>query len=232
MSKFVEVQASRLSRASLHDRIITELRDMILHGDLPPGVPFVEAELCARFAVSRTPLREALKVLAAEGLVTLRAHRSPIVAPMDRTEIAEVFAVLATLESMAGRFAAERADAAGEAELAVLHRDMLVAQADGDRPRYFRLNMAFHLAFSRLSGNAVLHVTIAGLQARVTRARATANVSPARWREAADEHGALVTAYATRKPEQVAQLLEAHLQRTADAVLAFLDREERRRVAE
>lgn len=132
---------------------------------------------------------------------------------------------------MAGRIAAERADAAGKAELAALHRDMLAAQSEGDRPGYFRLNMAFHLAFARLSGNSVLNATIAALQARVTRARATANVSPARWREAGQEHGALVAAYAAGQPAEVARLAEAHLHRTAEAVLAFLDRKERRRPA-
>ncbi|WP_145145185.1 GntR family transcriptional regulator [Roseomonas gilardii] len=209
-------------RASLHDQIIPQLRDMILHGFWQPGMPLIEAELCGHFSVSRTPLREALKVLASEGLVTLRAHRSPIVALIDPAEIADTFDVLIPLECLAGRLATERADASGREGFSRLHSEMLDAFAVRDRARYFQLNQAFHLELARLSGNAVLRSTIAGLQARIQRARATANASQARWRDASQEHEELVAALMAGQVEHVAEILRSHLLHTAEAVLSAL----------
>lgn len=209
-------------RTSLHGLIVPRIRAMIVSGDLPPTAPISEAELSRQFGVSRTPLREALKVLAAEGLVVLRAHRSPIVAGVDPDAIAAIFETIAPLEALAGRLATERATAAGRAQLGDMHVRLLALHAADDRTGYFHLNRDFHLQFAVLSGNPVLHATLADLLGKTMRARATANLDRTRWDLATDEHRHILAAFAARQAERVAALLVEHSQRTASAVLATL----------
>ncbi len=211
-----------LPRTSLHGLIVPRIRAMILSGELPPTAPISEAELSRQFAVSRTPLREALKVLAAEGLVVLRTHRSPMVAGVDPDEIAATFETIAPLEALAGRLATERADTAGRAQLSALHARLLGLHAAGDRTGYFRLNRDFHLQFAVLSGNPVLHATLADLLGKTMRARASANLDRTRWEQATSEHRQILAAFAARQPDRVAALLTEHAQHTAAAVLATL----------
>lgn len=215
-----------LERQSLHDRLIPLLRDMILVGALPPGEALSEAVLCERFGVSRTPLREALKVLASEGLVELRAHRAPLVTPVALEEVRATFVVLAPLEKLAGRLATERATEAEHAALGTFHARMIAAFEAGDRARYLRLNHSFHLQFARFSGNSVLMSTISLLQDRILRARAAANRDLGRWHQSTQEHEALLTAFCHRDSDLVARLLEQHLAQTATAVIAALTQRE------
>lgn len=211
-----------LPRRSLHDLIVPRIRTMILSGDLPPTATISEVDLSRLFGVSRTPLREALKVLAAEGLVILRAHRSPVVAGVDATAIAAIFETIAPLEALAGRLATERADEAGRGGLAEMHNRMAGLKQAGDRMGYFHLNRDFHLQFARLAGNPVLHATLSDLLGKTMRARASANLDLARWEQATVEHGEIMAAFVARRPEQVAALLLEHSQRTATAVLGTL----------
>src|SRR5688572_17421315 len=90
----------RVVRSGLHEEAALRLRALIVRGDLPPGETLVETELCDALGVSRTPLREALKLLAAEGLIELRLNRSAVVAPIRREEIAELFEAVAGIERM------------------------------------------------------------------------------------------------------------------------------------
>ncbi len=209
-------------RASMHDLLIPRLRAMILAGDLAPTTPISELALSRRFGVSRTPLREALKVLAAEGLVLLRPHRSPLVAGVDPDQIAAVFETLAPLEALAARRAAERSDAGAKAELAARHRQLLVLRRAGDRAGYLRGNHDFHLRIAELAGNAVLRATIADLLGKILRARATANLDPARWRRAGAEHAAVLAAIASGEPDRAEAAMLTHSLNTAAAVLEVL----------
>lgn len=210
------------ARASLHGLIVPRLRAMILTGELPPTAALSEAELSRQFDVSRTPLREALKVLAAEGLVVLRAHRSPVVAGIDPDEIAATFETILPLEVLAGRLATERADATGRAQLIETHAKLVALHKAGDRIGYLRLNRAFHLHFASLSGNPVLRATLADLLGKTMRARASANLDRVRWEQASDEHRQIIEAFIARRSDEVAALLTAHGQQTAAAVLAAL----------
>ena len=99
-------RANPIQRTGLHDELVAELRDMILRCDLLPGTRVPERELCVRFAISRTPLREALKVLASSGLLELRLNRGAWVPPLRSAEVTEVFDVLVGLERRAGELAA------------------------------------------------------------------------------------------------------------------------------
>lgn len=216
--------AAMLPRPSLHEVLLPHLRELILSGDLPPTAPIQEAELSRQLGVSRTPLREALKVLAAEGLVLLRPHRSPMVASVEPGEIAATFETIVPLEALAGRLATERAGEEGRARLAALHARLLALYEAGNRTGYFHLNRDFHLAFAALAANPVLEATLAELLSKLMRARASANLDRARWHQSTIEHATILAAFTAREPERVAALLAEHSSRTAEAVLAQLNR--------
>jgi DNA-binding GntR family transcriptional regulator len=112
-------------RRSLHDEITNQLRDMIVEGDLKPGQKIPEPELCGRFGVSRTPLREALKVLAAEGIVQLLPNRGAVVAKITHEEIEQIFPIMGVLEALAGELACERITEEDLEKLRRLHKTMI-----------------------------------------------------------------------------------------------------------
>src|ERR1700682_2844114 len=112
-------------RRSLHDELAMRLRDMIVEGALKPAQKVPEAELCERFGVSRTPMREALKVMAAEGLVNLLPNRGAVVAKITQQEIDELFPIMGALEALAGELACARIDERALAEIRRLHQTMV-----------------------------------------------------------------------------------------------------------
>ena len=159
----------RLKRQSLHAEVIERLRDMIVEGVLAPGERIPEADLCAHFGISRTPLREALRVLASEGLIEPHGGRGSRVTRITTDEIGELFEVVAGLERMAAELAAQRMNAAAIESLRALHVRMEKYFKDGDRHRYFGLNQQTHTKIVHLSGNSVLAATHASLMVKVRR---------------------------------------------------------------
>src|SRR5690606_16710614 len=126
-----------IARRPLHDEVVARLRDAIIEDRLAPGERLNERVLCVRYGVSRTPLREALKVLAQEGLVTLLPNRGAVVTPLTVTELEQTIEVLRPLEVLAGELVVRRISAAGLAEIRALHHEMCAFHARGDLPNYF-----------------------------------------------------------------------------------------------
>src|SRR5678815_2538335 len=137
-----------------------------------------------RLGVSRTPLREAFKVLATEGLVELLPNRGAIVAPIDAERLSETLAVMGTLEALAGELACRNATDAQLNEIRALHYEMLAYHARGDLAGYFKFNQAIHLKLVKYAGNAVLYNTYRQLNGAMQRARYMANLSKERWESA------------------------------------------------
>ncbi|WP_320109660.1 GntR family transcriptional regulator [Rhodopseudomonas sp. P2A-2r] len=161
---------------------------MIVDGELAAGAPLPEKMLCETFGVSRTPLREAFKILAAEGLIELRSHRTPVVTPVNRDEIADSFAVMVALDGVAGAQAAMLATDADIARLDAMHEQLVALHRDAARAAYFRMNQDIHIEITRLAGNPVLLNIWTTLNANIYRARATANYDAKRWTESVKEH--------------------------------------------
>ncbi|MBM9596471.1 GntR family transcriptional regulator, partial [Roseitranquillus sediminis] len=215
--------AEPISRASLHDELALRLRRMIVEDELEPGARINERELCARFGVSRTPLREAIKVLAREGYVRLTPNRGASVAALTAQDLEEAFPIMGALEALAGELAARNAsDAQIEAILAT-HARMRAAYQAGDRPAYFALNEAIHLAIAEAAGNATLEQMQRSLDGRVRRGRYQANIGADRWRQAMDEHEEIATALATRDANRLARILRLHLQNKLNALRKSLE---------
>ena len=199
-------------RLSLHDETVARLRTMITEGELLPGSRIAERELCERFAISRTPLREALKVLASEGLVELLPHRGARVTNLSADELRDAFEVVAALEALAGELAARRIDAATLAEIESAHHRMAEHHRDGKLAEYFACNQIIHEAINRAAGNAQLTEMYALVSNRVRRARYMANHSPERWAAAMREHEEILDALRRRDGAACGALLRAHLE--------------------
>lgn len=210
----------------LYENATDQLRDMILHGALAPGAKLNERVLCERLGISRTPLREAIKRLAAEGLVALQPNRGAIVTPLTATTVRETFAVIGALEALAGELACQFITAAELAEIRALHFEMLAHHARGDLAQYFRCNQAIHNGIVAASGNATLALTYRNLNAPIRRARYMANLAQHRWDRAVSEHEEILDALMARDGEWLRRVLRAHLEAKMKAVLAVLEGKE------
>jgi len=209
-------------RRPLHEDAVEQLRALIVHGELAPGSRLNERVLCEQLAISRTPLREALKLLATEGLVELLPNRGAIVARLDAARLAQTLAVMGALEALAGELACARADPAAIAEIRALHFEMLAMHARGDLAGYFRYNQLIHLKLVEASGNAVLAATYRTLNANVRRARYMANLSRERWDAAVREHEEILRALTARDAPRLKALLADHLAHKLAAVMEAL----------
>jgi DNA-binding GntR family transcriptional regulator len=211
-----------IPRLSLHDEVVARLRELIVRGELRPLERLGERELCERFEISRTPLREALKVLAAEGLVELLPHRGARVAGVTADDVQHMFEVMASLEALSGELAATRITDEELAEIDALHAAMLQAYHERDLPRYFANNQAIHEAIILAGRNPVLRDVYQGLNGRMRRARYAANMSEERWLAAVQEHEAMLAALHAHDAPTLGAILRNHLTKKCEVVLAHL----------
>ncbi|HLI13954.1 MAG TPA: GntR family transcriptional regulator [Alphaproteobacteria bacterium] len=208
----------RIRRGSLHQEVVARLRDMIIEGELAPGEKLRERLLCERFGISRTPLREALKVLAADGLVELNPSRGALVARLKIEEIDEIFSVMGALEALSGELAAARITEEEIAEIRVLHAQMLLHYTRGELASYFALNQRIHERILEAARNPTLAAVYRNLAGRARRARYLANMSKRRWAQAVEEHEQILAALAARDGQTLATLLKAHLRNKGETV--------------
>lgn len=210
---------ARISRRPLHEEAVDRLRSLIVQGELAPGSRLNERVLTAQLGISRTPLREAIKLLATEGIVELLPNRGAIVAPLDPARLKEALTVMGALEALAGELACAHVTVEQLAEIRALHYEMLAMHARGDLAGYFKLNQAIHLKLVEASGNSVLAATYRQLNANVRRARYMANLSRERWDTAVREHEEILGALAARDAGRLKALLRDHLASKLAAVL-------------
>jgi DNA-binding GntR family transcriptional regulator len=199
----------------LHDNVTDALRDMIVSGELLPGKKVQEHALCIRFGISRTPLREALKVLASEGLVQLMPRRGAFVAEITQTEIEELFPIMAALEALAAEAACLKITDDNIKMLATLHRQMYAFHAAGAERDYLRLNRQIHHSLFEVAGNASLTAIYEQLLVRIHSVRFVARKTPEQWQRAVDDHVAIMAAIEQRDGPGLAKLLKSHLLDTA-----------------
>lgn len=211
-----------IRRRPLHEEAVGRLREMIVQGALAPGARLNERLLSQQLGISRTPLREAIKLLASEGLVALLPNRGAQVAPLEAARLAETLAVMGALEALAGELACKHATDAQIAEVAALHAEMVAKHARGDLASYFRYNQAIHLKIVEAAGNQTLANTYRQLNANVLRARYMANLSRERWDQAVREHERILAALTARDVVRLKGLLQDHLARKLAAVPSAL----------
>lgn len=211
-----------LNRVALHDQVLDRLRAMLVEGIIPPGAKLNERELCETLQVSRTPLREAIKLLALSGMVDLLPNRGAVAAKLTETDVQESFEVLAALEGLSGELAARRITGAQLAEVRLLHDEMAGCFARRDLSGYYRLNAEIHAAINRAAANPVLTRTYQSINARVQSLRFRTNQDEAQWRRAMDEHARMLAALQARDAAGLKAILIAHLHNKRDHILALL----------
>ena len=211
-----------IPRRVLHQEVAVRLRQRIVEGHLAPGAKLNERELSELLQVSRTPLREAIKMLAAEGLVALLPNRGAVVVQLSEQDVADAFEVIAGLEGQSGELAAQRIDVAQLAEIRALHYEMLAAFTRRDLATYYRLNALIHTHINAAAGNHVLTQTWANLNARLQALRFRSNFDEAKWQRAMQEHDRMIELLADRDAAGLRALMTAHLLHKRDAVLEQL----------
>ena len=204
-----------LQRDTLHVGATEALRDMIVSGEMKPGSKVNEAALCERLGISRTPLREALKVLASEGLIHLVPRHGARVAQITATEIDELFPIMAALEGLAGRIACARMRDTDIEIFRRLHHDLFARYEAADEKNYLRLNREIHRYLFTAAGNTALTALYEQLLVRIHAVRFVARKTPGQWLRAVNEHRGLLAAIENRDGEQLSSLLEDHLLGTA-----------------
>ncbi|MGK7652555.1 GntR family transcriptional regulator [Roseovarius sp. MMSF_3350] len=211
-----------LRRTSLHQELADGVRELIVSGQLAPGTKVPERELCEMFGVSRTPLREALKVLAFDRLVVLEPNRGAWVSQITLGDLEEVFPVMGALEALSGELACERITDEELREIRKLH-DQMVGHFEARRlAEYFDLNQQIHEAILAAARNETLTVQYRSLATQVRRARFVANMTEARWKKATEEHEVIMACLEARDGDGLASILRKHLQNKLETVRDWL----------
>jgi len=222
--------ATVLGRPPTHggtvDFIVGRLREEILAGRLAPGSRLVEGDLTARFSVSRGPVREALRRLAAEGLIEHLPHRGALVRRLSARAIRELFQIRAEMEQLAARLAAESDDAEARARFAAAIQPIF---DDRERraPDYLAENAAFHDAMMAFAGNLQLRELATKLHLPLIMAQVGGVLTPEALESSVREHRAIAEAILARDPAAAAARMRAHLERAAVLSLAARARDER-----
>ncbi|KQZ89445.1 hypothetical protein ASD62_09145 [Phycicoccus sp. Root563] len=206
---------------ALREQVLAELRRRIVDGDYPPGERLTEERLAADFGVSRNPVREALRIVEADGLVVMMPRRGAVVATPDASTVADLFAVRSSLETVAARMAAERATPPDVADLRRLLDSARVATEEDDLSRVAQLNSDLHLRVIDISGNRWLASISAALYLHVhwIFRIGAAHRAPHSWQE----HIRLVDAIEARDPDEAEAAAHAHVAAAARAALDNVD---------
>jgi DNA-binding GntR family transcriptional regulator len=208
---------------ALRDQVLEELRRRIVNGDYPPGQRLTEDRLAADFGVSRNPVREALRIVEADGLVTMMPRRGAVVATPDASTIADLFAVRSSLETIAARMAAERATPRHVAALRGLLDAAREATDRDELSRVAELNSELHMAVIAVSGNRWLTSIASSMYLHVhwVFRLGAQDRAPHSWQE----HIRLVDAIAAGDADEAEAAARAHVDAAAEAALEHLIRE-------
>jgi len=216
----MDIAVEEVARDTLQQRVAARLRELLTEGTLAPGSKLNERVLCERLGVSRTPLREAIRLLAAEGLITLDPGRGAFAASLSVADVGHAFDVMAALEGLAGELAAASITDAELAELRALQYEMQASFERRDLHSYYRLNARVHELINAAARNPVLEVVWRQLNARLHALRFRSNQDEHKWARAVQEHAAMVQVLQARDGAKMRELLVEHLQRKRDVVLA------------
>lgn len=211
-----------IPRTALHGQVTHRLRQMLVENQIAPGAKLNERALCEALNVSRTPLREAIKTLAAEGLVALLPNRGAVAASLSEEDVLHTFEVMAGLEAQSGWLAAQRVTDQELVEIKAMHFEMMAAFTRRDLSNYYRLNAAIHRAINAAAKNPVLSATYDQVNARLQALRFKSNQDEEKWKSAVKEHEQMIDALAKRDASALQAVLLQHLHNKRDVVMAQL----------
>ena len=208
-----------LAPQALYEQVAERLRQQIFARELEPGNWIDELRLCAQWGISRTPMREALKVLAAEGLVTMKVRRGAYVTEMSRDDVAQVYHLLSLLESDAAAQVASKADPAQLTRLHALH-GLLESQV-GTRDAFFAANERFHLALLEFAGNRWAVQVVQDLRKVMKLNRHHSLLKQGRLEDSLAEHRRLMQALAAGDARAARRTMQAHFRSGLEAAAGW-----------
>ena len=209
---------NQIRRRTLHGEVVTRLRDMIIDGSLEAGTRINESDLGPRLGVSRTPLREALRTLAGEGLIELVPSKGAVVRRFGPEDVLQMLEALKALESFAARLGVVRASDEEVAAILALHAEMVVRFEARERLAYYKLNQTIHTAIVALAHNHSINELHNLIQSQLKRIRYIGNEGPDKWAAALAEHERMAAALQARDGEALAAVLEEHMDKTFERV--------------
>jgi DNA-binding GntR family transcriptional regulator len=204
------------------ERLRMQISDEIVRGDLAPGIPLDETELAQRFNVSRTPVREAIRLLVASGLVDARPHRSAVVARPDKGQLVGMFEALCELEMICAGLCAERMTKPERASLKRLHEALRLTVEGGETLRYYELNLDFHSAIYAGSHNAYLEKITTETRARIAPFSRAQFTTLGRLQKSYTEHEAVVAAILAGNRLEAAAAMRHHIETVHAAYLVYM----------
>ena len=213
-----QAEVTRIDRPTLHNVVVSRIRDMIIEGQLPPGTRIHEGQLGEQLGVSRTPLREALKVLAMEGLVELVPSRGALVRQLTAGDVKNMLSVLSCLEDLAGRLACEMATDGEIRAVREVHDRMVKFYETRNRLDYFKANQQIHSSLIALTGNDSLFQVHDMLQKRMKRIRFLGHQSEGSWAAALADHEEMISALEARDGNRLSKAMTDHLARTWERI--------------
>jgi DNA-binding GntR family transcriptional regulator len=199
--------------------IAEQLRELIIEGEFTPGSRLNERTLCDRLGVSRTPLREAFRLLESDGLVELHPNRGAHVVSLSENDIRESFELMGALEALSGELACRHISDDEVIEIKALTFRMLACHARHDLPAYYHLNRIIHDRINQAARNSQLRQTYTTLNLRIQNLRFRSNFDDEKWNKAAREHQEMVAALEARDGARLAAILRSHLRHKGNAVL-------------
>ena len=209
---------TKLNNRPLYEDVADRLREQIFSKQLPPGSWLDEQNLADQFGISRTPMREAIKVLASEGLITIKMRRGAYVTEVVRRDLEQIFTILSLLE---GQAAKEAATKASEAELNLLdhlHHRLETAAADRDLEQFFEINVKFHELIQEIAGNRWMNGVIADLRKVLKLHRRDSLTSTGRLQNSLVEHREILRALLQRDEMAAESAMRIHLANGLEAV--------------
>ncbi|WP_404463899.1 GntR family transcriptional regulator [Vreelandella aquamarina] len=202
---------TKILQRNLYREVADRIGELIEHGELAPGERISEKQLCERFGVSRTPLREALKVLATEGLIELLPNRGARVVRLTFKKVKDTYDLMAALEGLSGELACQHISDSEIAAIRALHDAMLEHYRNRDLTTYFAVNQQIHESILAASRNEVLQEMYSNLSQRVKRVRYSKKMTQKFWRQAVQDHENMMAALEQRNSKQLGQILRDHL---------------------
>ncbi|RDB42657.1 GntR family transcriptional regulator [Halomonas sp. DQ26W] len=224
---------TKIQPRTLYREVADRIRDLIEQGELAPGERISEKQLCESFGVSRTPLREALKVLASEGLVELLPNRGARVRQLTLKQVKDTYDLMGALEGLSGELACQQISEEGIATICALHDRMLEHYHNRELPEYFQVNQRIHESLLAASNNDALLEMYNNLSQRVKRVRYSKKMTDSYWRRAVQDHEEMIAALKKRDSKRLGQVLREHLCNKLEvaSIAGVIDDEESRNVA-
>ena len=217
---------------NLHEATFQTLKSLLVEGKISPGSKLNERELAERLNVSRTPIREAIRRLAADGLVELIANRGAIAVQLSIDDVIHTFDVIAELEGYSGELAAKNISDSTLSELEALQYEMMASYARRDLSSYYKLNLRIHRLINQAANNPVLATLFSQVNSRIEALRFRSNQDGVKWEKAVEEHQEMLDALKARDSARMRKVMITHVTNKRDVVVQLLKTESGMRLSQ